>query len=262
MVNWFDAVLNGRSLAAVDDAILILDINEAAPQVSINASPNAKYDGMHVTDFVRQSLEVEITLQVRERSPERRARVMDKLQEWARDGELKVNYRPHQVLRCVRTGLPGIGSAWNWTDSVRIAFTAYAVPYWQAEQPAAVYITRPTTDGRVSIQPAGTAEECFLQADVVQAGTDDASYLQLTCAETGTFIRVEGLAWGPGGHIIIDYDTDGYIGIHGASGVSVMSKRTAASHDDIVLKQRMGNTIRMQSDRPCTAVFKARGLYL
>ena len=39
------------------------------------------------------------------------ARLLDRIREWADDGVLRVNYRPHQQLQVIRTALPSFGGA-------------------------------------------------------------------------------------------------------------------------------------------------------
>ena len=262
MKNRFRVWINGKGLQDIDKSIYILDVQESEPQVTIKTASNAKSDGMHILNTARESLAVTISMEVHEYSLERRARVIEAIQSWAQDGVLRVNYRPGQRLECVCTVLPSVGSALRWTDPVTVSFTAYVIPYWQAEDMQYARITTATTSSSVGLRPIGTAKQTPMWFTVRNASGETLNAVNIICDTTNTLFQLRELGLVSGGYVEGGYDSLGYLYIRKDDGTSVLNKRTAASSDDILVNLQEGNTIRAQADVVATFDFSARGRFL
>lgn len=257
----FSVWMNGQGLQDVDGSIYILDVEESEPSVNISTAENAKSDGMHILNTARESLQIAITAEVHEYSIERRAKVIERMQAWAQDGALRVNYRPGQRLECVCTSLPSVGSALRWTSPVSMAFTAFVVPYWLSEDLQWAQITTPTTYAETALRPTGTAKETPLWFTARNESGETLNTMTIACPDTNTKFLLGNLGIPPGGTVEAGYTNLGYLYIKG-NGASVMNRRTADSTDDVLLKQQYGNTIVAAADAPATFSFSARGRWL
>lgn len=260
MSRYYHVWINGHGIQDIDPTLTVTGVEEKAPELELQTSANAKYDGTHVTGFFRRSLEVEVKLWCKERRMERRARLLDKIREWADDGVLRVNYRPHQQLQVIRTALPSFGGEWKWAEEISLGFTAYGVPFWQDDT-----LTRTQVNGTqisAGIRPPGTAERCFLRWSLTNRSGSSLTSLTVKNADNGTFITLSGISVAPGGMVAADYDLNGYLSIKDGNGNTLLPKRTAASYDDVVLNQRSGNTIEITASGEVDGVISARGLYL
>ena len=262
-MSYYRVYLGGQGLQDLAPGITVTSIQERGAELEIQQSANAKYQGTHVIGMARRSKEILIKLWIKDRTMERRARTMDLILEWAsRSGALTVNYRPHQRMNVTCTGYPALGGDWKWVEEAEITFTAHGVPFWEDENLTTASLPTAAAAAELAIQPPGTAAECFLRWDLVNSGSGTLTALTLQSAGNGSFIALEGLAIPPAGRVVADYDLNGYLTIKDGSGNSLLNKRTAASYDDVILKQRTGNTIRLTANQPLTGLISARGLYL
>jgi hypothetical protein len=254
--------MNGQGLHDIDPHIVVMDVQESEPKLTVSTTANVKSDGMHITNTARESLQVQVTIEAHEYSMERRARLLQKVQAWARDGSLTVGYRPGQRLECICTSLPALGSAWKWTSSIQMVFTAYVIPYWISDDMQWAHIDTPTRNGETAMRPVGTAKETPLSFWVRNEGSSAMETLVVQCPVSGTRFELNDLGLGPGETIDVGYDQLGYLYMRKNDGTSVMNKRTAASSDDLLLYQQEGNPIGTATDQPATFSFSARGRWL
>lgn len=262
MSGYYRCMMNGLGVQDISPSLTITAIEEKAPELEIQTSPNAKYNGTHVTGIFRRSLQVAVKLWCKERRMERRAQLLDQIREWADDGVMTVNYRPYQWLQVVRTSLPSFGGEWKTAEEIELQFTAYGIPFWQSKDLTVTNVGSASTAHELAITPPGTAEESFLRWSLVNSGSGTLTALTLQNLGNGSFIALEGLSIPPAGRVVADYDLNGYLTIKDGSGNSLLNKRTAASYDDVVLTQRKGNTIRVTASSPVDGLISARGLYL
>lgn len=249
----FDAYLNGVSFAQLDPAIILCDIVEKPPKEDRDEAKRALHPGTRISSRTRRSLPVELIFCIREYDIQARARVMDKVAEWAGDGGwLTVNTRPGQRLY-VTPELPALGSSLKWTEDITLTLTAYERPYWEQQWPTTAIITESG-----SLCPTGTFPTAYVECDVTNTGDADLTILTLTCADT--FITLEGLAVPHGEHVKVHYTDDDIFRIT-AAGASALANRTAESHDDLIAFARRSNAIAVAADQPVSAVFSARGRY-
>lgn len=247
--------IDGQGLQDIDPTIFITDIQESSPKIRTQTANNALYDGLRLTRVQRQSLSVSVTFCVREYDTARRKAVAEKACEWAKDGWLTINDRPGQRLRVVCDKLPVITSALKWTDELTIGFAAYAFPFWEEAFPAKASFSG--ASGGVNLAPAGNID-CFLEAEITATG---GTVNTLTVEVNGEFFTFNALGLGNGKSLSIGYDDEHHLQYMRIGSMSVLSKRTAESADDLKLHPRRPNTITVTANAAVKAVFKARGVW-
>ena len=250
----YACAIDGQGLQDIDPAVIITDIQEAAPKLRLTTAQSGLYDGLRLTGARRESLAVTVTFEVHEQDTARRKAVAQRACEWAREGWLTISDRPGQRLRVVCDRPPVIPSALQWTDSLVIGFTAYALPYWQEAHPVSAFFSGQR--GEATLAPAGTRES-YLEAEITaESGPVNA----LTLAVGGRSFAFAGLGLARGQTLSIGYDDEHRLFMR-VGGASVMSRRTAASADDLLLAPRTQNAIRIEADNPIRATLKGRGLW-
>lgn len=251
----YACAINGHGLQDIDPKIFITDIQESAPKIKATTANNAFYDGLHLTRMHRQSLALNVTFCVREYDTARRKAVAEKACEWARDGWLTINDRPNQRLYVVCDKLPVVTSSLKWTDDLTIGFTAYALPYWQEQYP--ITSTYTGENGSVNVSPSGN-RDCFLEAYIT---ADGGTVNTLTIETNEQKFAFSGLGLAKGQKLSIGYDDEHHLQYMRIGNMSVLSKRTASSSDDLMLYPRKQNTVSITADATVIATVKARGLW-
>lgn len=251
MTSRFAVWMDGQGLHDIDPAILVLDVTESAPETEVRTAAPVR----------RLSLTVTVTFLLRERSPVRRAAVMEQIAAWAGGSRLTVGYRPEQQLRCQCTALPAAGSALKWHAPLTVAFTAFACPYWESRQAAAAWIAPETADGAAMLLPAGYAD-APAEALVINQSGQTVNTLRLGCGDT--FLAFTNLGLASGERLLVTHDDHDrlQLTILGESNRSVMDKRTAQSHDELLALPRRSNRVAVTADAPVTVKFTARGRFL
>lgn len=259
MITRFTCWMDGQGLHDLDPCLLITDIAESAADRSFMTV--AGPDGLHLNRVIRRSLSVAVTFVIRERSPMRRAALMDKVMAWASGRVLTVGHRPDQQLRCQCTGLPDPGSALKWHAPLTMQFTAFAVPYWEAARPAAAWITPAASQGSTALLTPGTAPAPVDGLIINQSGAT-VNALTLACGETSFAFTDLGLA--DGERLLIDHDDECrlQLTILGDASRSVMGKRTGDSHDELICQPGRANAITLAADQPVSVKCTVRGRWL
>lgn len=251
----YACAINGHGLQDIDPTIFITDIQETAPKIRTRTTDNALYDGLRVTRSQRQSLAVSVTFCVREYDTARRKAIAEKACAWAEDGWLTINDRPGQRLWVICDRIPVIPSSLKWTDELTIGFTAYALPYWQQQYPATATYTG--TNGSTFVSPAGN-RDCYLEAEITATG---GTVNELVLAVGGRAYAFTGLGLANGQTLSIGYSDDEHLQYMRVGDQSVLSKRTAASDDDLILLAKSQNAVTITANAAVRATIKARGLW-
>ena len=252
----YDVYMDGLPLDAIDPAIYVTDVQENPVSYEPTTLQRAKGDGLWVLRRLRDSLQVKVEFMVRERDVTRRAEVLNRVAAWAMDGNfLALGYRPGQRLRILCETLPAITSALKWSQVLSMTFTAYAMPYWEAETPIRASFTG--TGGTASIRQAGNAP-CYLEADVTPSS---GTLTSLSLTADGQTMAFDWLSVGSGKMLKIFYD-DQWILRAEVDGASVLSKRTSGSDDDLILPPGKFTTVTISADKAVSVTLKARGLWL
>lgn len=251
----FDASLNGVSFAHLDPQLMLTDIVELPPEEDVQQARRAIHPGTRITSRVRRSLSIRLVFAVAECDIASRARVLDKVAEWAGSGGwLTINSRPGRRLYVTPETPPSMGSSLRWTSDMEMTLTAYERPYWEQLWP-----TRAIIAESGNIHPVGTHPAALVECDVTNTGDGELTTLTVTCGST--HITLDGLSVPAGEHVRIAYTDDGIMVIT-AAGASALANRTAKSSDDLVAVSRQTNAISIMADQTVSAVVSARGRYL
>ena len=252
-----DCQMNGMSLAALDAAILVTDIEEEGAPQTLTVCDLPGREGSRFIRRRRTSLTVKVRLMIRERSLPRRRILLEKLARWCTDGYLTVSYRRGQRLGCVCVqGVEGI-SVTGWAEEITLIFRAYGLPWWEDTVPKTLTLAQ-GEEG--SMHLGGTAEHTWAEAEA--ACLTAVNTLTLLCGETAmTFTN---LAMTPGETLRITWDREGLqqIRIQGDNSRSALGNRTADSADDLLLPIGKTVPLRVEADGQVSVTFRARGRYL
>ena len=253
----YDVYMDGLPLDAIDPAIYVTDVQETPASYDATTLQRAKGDGLRVLRRLRDSLQVRVAFMVRETDVGRRREIVQRVAAWAMGGKyLALGDRPGQRLRVLCETLPGITSALKWTQELSMTFTAYAMPYWEADMPTRASFTG--TGGTAAIHQAGTAP-CFLEAEI--SNTSGSTLTSLSMAADGQTMAFTGMALGAGRTLKIFYD-DKWLLRAEVDGASVLNRRTADSVDDLILPPGKATTVTIAADKAVSVTLKARGLWL
>lgn len=253
----YDVYMDNLPLDAVDPAIYVTDVQETPVSYDATTLQRAKGDGLRVLRRLRDSKQVRVSFMVRETDVGRRRDIVQRVAAWAMSGKyLSLGDRPGQRLRVLCETLPSITSALKWTQELTMVFTAYAMPYWEAETPIRASFTG--TSGTAAIRQAGTAP-CFLEAEI--SNTSGSTLTSLSLTADGQTMAFTGMALGAGKTLKIFYD-DNWLLRAEVDGASVLNRRTADSADDLMLPPCKATTVAIAADKAVSVTLKARGLWL
>ena len=251
----YDVWLGGKRLTDACSVARIVDVTEDAPKESPVTAALGVRDGSRLLRVRRERLTVEVTLALMEQDKARRALFYEQLCAWAAPGWLAISDRPGRRLHVDEARVPALGSVRDWTDEIKVSLTAYAVPYWDGSFPAMASITTAATSGNAALFPRGTATSCPVTAKIKAVG-GTVNALTVTTGDTSMTFASLGLA--AGSTLTIDHADDGTLRMKIGS-TSVMSKRTAASADDLLLVPGKSGAVGFTANATCTAVFETRG---
>lgn len=259
----YDCLLDGVSLAQVDESLCVTDIWEEAPQMKWKTVRPARGGGMLLTDAHREALRVTVRFAIRESRVGRRAQVMEAVQFWCRGTRLQLNTRPGQVLvgRC--TALPHTESALRWTEELAMTFTAWRVPYWQSEQESRLTL-KGSGEAAGTLFIDGNAEEAPVSVWVKNTSSAACDSVTVRCGDTFMSFSGLGLAAGETLRVACDEEDVLSLSIAGTDGAvrSAMGLRTGDSADELCLICGKRGAVSVQMNGSFEAVFSARGRWV
>lgn len=251
MVTRYRVWLDGQGLQDIDPSIIVSDIQEFAPVMSVQTAEKASGDGMRVLRRARRSLTVAIRFYIEEYDTARRKAVLQKVSRWAmQGGQLSVSDRPDQYLQVEVDTLPAIASAQQWLGEMTVIFIARNIPYWQAEYPESA--SARAASGEVQLMVTSD-KDVVLEAVVTNQGEGVLNTLTLAVNSQG--MRFEGLGLAPGAALRMEMDAEGILRLP-------VSCRTTDSADMLMLVGNENNVVSFAADQLVHAVFKARGAWL
>lgn len=255
----YDVALDGAPLSAIDESIIVTDIAYTAPVVTRQGASLAGRDGQIAMSRKTESVGVEITFEIHERNPARRMQIAQMVQNWATcGGWLTTTDRPEQRLLVECESPPIISSSMRWTQTLRIGFTAYALPYWQDAFPTTVTITG---NGYADVFAPGSAAPCHVSGKVTNTGSDTITTADITCGDTAWHLR--GLSLAEGQTLTFGHTDSDFVLYIVQNGASVLDKRTADSSDELRLTPGDMRRISITTNTGAhTAAFDIRGCYL
>lgn len=246
--------LGGVSLHELDSRIYVEDIKED-PNYTMETVSRAGYGTFPLTNPERDSLVIKVIGYVKERDRTAREAVYQKILGWCTNGWFTKNTRPGQRIYVYCTKPPGTET--YKSARLEIEFTAYGeASYWQDVTPVQVSSSSAVSSATVSITPSGT-QECFLEAEIAPSS---GTLTSVSITARGRTIALTGLSVTQSAPLLIFYDELHILHIE-SDGTSLLSKRSAASADDILLKAGQSNSVSLTFGRACTYTIKARGLW-
>ncbi|MBQ8159405.1 MAG: hypothetical protein IJ083_01535 [Clostridia bacterium] len=258
---FLDCYLNGRSLTEVDERIFLVNVEET-PKEECQTASYARFDGQRIMARRRLSLEITLTLMLKEWDPVRRSALMASVYAWAGSFQgvqgLQLSSRPGQVLLGNMTALP-VTEYQNWARTMQLKFTSSYLPFFQGEEAEASDLG----DGTYAISPGGNAEWCYLGGEIRNIGDTAVNTVQVETMEGGetlSLMRFEGLGLAPGSVLRISYTPEQFLRLQ-KGGVSCMGARTATSSDDLIVPCGRESRIRVTGASGLVCTFSARGLY-
>lgn len=242
--------LEGHGLQDIDPAVIITDVQEQNPDLTIETAQTAG-NGLRLLRKSRRSLSVLVRIVIREYDVARRKRVCQRIAAWARDGgKLALNDRPGQYLKVDCDQLPHISSALQWLEEIPIVFTAREDPYWQEDTRA--FASASGTSGSATICPIGDKRSVPLEASVVNVGAGTLTAVSITAG--GQTMRFTGLAVAPGAAMTISVK-DGLLDLP-------VANRTEDSADELLIPCGEYSTVTFTADQTVSAKFYARGAWI
>lgn len=251
MITRYSAWMDGQGLQDIDGAIVITDIREVMPETRMVTAERA-FSGTCFLRSVRASLSVAIRFMIRERDTVRRREVLRRVRRWAHDGYLSISDRPGERLYVTCERPAALSSALKWTDELEMTFTAFDVPFWEAETPSKTH---------------GSGMYIYLTLSVrgdVESQLDAVIVAQSACADMTIIVGGQafyffGLPLDANDTMTISHDVRGRLSIKKGD-ASLMTYRSGNSSDDIMLSPG-ANAISFAATAPCTATFTTRGRF-
>lgn len=249
-----DVWINGRSLRDVDARIISVRVIEPETNEETSYAQNPGRSGQRLLSRYRASKKIQVQFAIRElHDYAKRTEILDAVNAWAQDGVLEVSTRHEQMARVIVTKYASAGNIAQYTDTFTIEFEMAGVPYWQDATPTSKTLTGTSASGQITVR--GSAETVVEAVVSHTSGTIDT----LTINVGGSMLAFTGLGVAANTDLIISHDERGLLTIKAGS-VSKMSKRTAASDDDLFALPGAVD-VSMTAGTSATVLLTARGRY-
>lgn len=249
--------LNGVSLSDAVPSVIIRDVYEDDPENDLMTGERPGYPGQRVLSNKRTRLTVRIEIAIRILNDlKARARALQDVCAWAKDGILELSNRPDQRLQCIVTKRPALNTDRNYTQLFTIELAAISIPYWESVIPDRVSDTG--TSGTLTMIPSGSVDQIPLSFMVTPSSETLTSF---SVSVNGYTISLSDLNVEAGNALTLYYDSNALQWIT-ADGVSVLSSRSAASDDDLWVYPNQSNTITYTAGTSSAVVFEVRGRWL
>ena len=250
-----NAWINDAALRDVSSKLYIVDIHERPADTTMEWGSVPGVSGQRLLHRTRQSVRIQIEFDIRELfNLAERAAIVTAVNAWARDGMLKVSYRPEHQMAVVLDEPASMEDVRDVTSTFTLSFRAGPDPYWRDETPR-VYSYSGVSVSWEDISVPGQAK---VSPEITITPT--ATMNALAVALSGQVMEFSGLSVPAGTPLTIDHDERGLLRIR-ANGISKLSCRTAQSVDDFLLMpgpQGFAYT----ADGSCAVQLAIRGRYL
>lgn len=265
MILRFDVALDGRSMSALADEIIIRDVIENPEERDLYRRNRANSPGQIVTGAVRRSLKVRVLYVIRTQDVQRRAQIRDLISAWAKDGgALSVNYRPGLALQTTLDEPPSLSSSLKWRQDLTLMLSAHEVPFWCSETVSEHgFVTGEAVDGLYGytgeIMCKSTSDSTPVSVRVRNASGMAMTRLHIAVGDTE--FALESMTVGPGRYVVVSYDQHGTLSIMDDQGEQLMQYRTGASDDDLICKPG-ANAVSVSSDVPVIGTLSYQERYV
>lgn len=256
MISRYEVVLNGESLAEIDENLLILDVNYPDHEYDIPVYTPGGSESSFVDEPKKGKASVSVSFELHVYGIAERQEALQKVIRWCKDGGvLQINDRPEQRLNVICEKIPALGSVRNWTDPMEIVFSAYGVPYWQDDTQTVATLQGSNTKGTIAVP--GNVGNALFEVTV----TANAAITYLTVTVGSNTITLDGISCPVNGKITLSHDKNGILSIKQGT-QSLLSKRKAESSDDIKAACGANSQIGVAASGNVKAVFSVRGCWL
>ena len=128
MTSRYEVFMDEIALSSVNPQILIEDIQYQPAEIANQSIMSANRNGAIITRRYQEKTSVTIIFSVNEYNIVKRQTILQDIVKWARGSILETNDREGQMLRCICDNFPSLSSVKNWTESMSMTFSAYALP--------------------------------------------------------------------------------------------------------------------------------------
>ena len=254
MARHIDAWMDGVSLSSVGN-VNINEVHEESPSMELVTDERPGRYGQRLSSRKRQTLKVTLDFVIMERfNLAARAETVAQIAKWAHGTYLELSNHPDQRLRVVCTSVPTVSEARNYAAVLKVEFTAYSVPYWENILPAGVALTGTENSG--SLFNPGTADT---PVNITVVPSED-TLTSFSVTVDGQTITLSGLTVTAGKTLSFNRDVRDDLLIT-YNGASQLSKRTAASADDLIVSSGTVD-VSYTADAACTVTISCRGRWL
>lgn len=252
-----DAWIDSVQLSSIGP-FMISQVSEDAPALEISEAAHPARYGSRLMGVKRQSLKVTLEAVIRERFDlSLRAAHMEALAAWAQGSAsstehvLELSHRPLRRLHVVCTSDPTLGDVRDYTQPIRMEFTAHAVPYW--EDITATTASASGESGTCALVVPGSA---LTPVDLTVKPTGG-KLTSFSATLGAQHIDLSGLNVPQNGTLTFWHDfRDDMLITYGA--VSLLSKRSAASSDDL-LAAPGARSLTFEANTACSVTLSVRG---
>ena len=251
MTTKYNCALDGASLCALDESIVILDITEDAPRMHEVTLP-LHSGGHRVLSRCRESITVRIRFAIHEESPARRLAVMQSIRAWAmKGGKLTISPRSGQRLMVACTSLPPL-SLRDWPEEMILAFTSLYAPWWESAEQTVVSGT-----GVKTLLVPGTADYADMEVVIMNASATTVTELTVHCGDS--YMTFRDITLSSGSQIVISHVRGNLTAK--LDGKSILKRRTMDSSDELLLP--CGETVEMYVEAAVSlhTFYQVRGRY-
>lgn len=218
---------NNVSLRDLDGRVLVRTVNEQTPQAALAYADNPGRDGQRLLSRVRENRRITVSFAVRELYDlAARARVVERVNAWAQDGELRVSYRPERRIAVTVAARAGISDPRDYNEAFKIELDAAASPYWEDVTPQR--LTLSGSSGSGSIRNLGSAM-AYPVISVTPSGALSNFYIEFG----GKNFALTNLGVSSGTPLRIGHDGRGFLFIKTAA-ASKLGCRQRASDDELI----------------------------
>ena len=246
-----EAWMDGVALSSVG-RVLIRQVREEAPTLAIQTGEKAAGSGQRLLSKKRQSLKLSLDCQIRELFDLAvRSRAVEEIGRWAQGSVLELSNHADRRLQVYCSAEPALGDVRDYTASIRVEFTADAVPFWEDLAPA--QLVKTGSSGSGSLLVPGTAEAPMC----VSVKPTGGALSSFTADVDGQQIALSGLSVAQNSLLLLERDARDDLVIRSGE-TRLMNKRSAASADDLLVKPGIVS-VSFTANTACEVTFSIRG---
>ena len=245
--------LDGNELLSLDPRLYIEDIEEQI-RTDTRTAGRALGGAVLCGPVGRESLTVTLRFMIKEKNRAERARILARVNGWARRGWLTVSTRPWQRLYVV-CNQPADGAALRWSEPARLVWTALDWPYWTGTAPDSAAVSGMSAAAWLS--PEGT-RDYYAEAELKNESGDVVDEISFFFGD-GEKLAFSGLGLADGGIFRLFYDERHLLRAE-AGGAPALHCLSADSQDEIRLPPGR-NSVIYYADGLCSGRIYARGVF-